>query len=108
MKICSFLKREQSRGFLSNTSTSNNPRRQDVPHRLLAPLRAHPRHDHTPGHYQENNPLKALKRIYIFFLQIIFIVLFAVFVTYNPDNVAYDGTATNEDAREMMKDYPRE
>ncbi len=41
-------------------------------------------------------------------LQIIFIVLFAVFVTYNPDNVAYDGTATNDDAREMMKDYPRE
>lgn len=39
-------------------------------------------------------------------LQVIFIILFAVFVVYNPENAVY-GKGNNARAREMMKDYPR-
>lgn len=40
-------------------------------------------------------------------LQIIFIILFAIFVIYNPKNAQY-GKHTNANGREIMKDYPRE
>ncbi|XP_059087047.1 ammonium transporter Rh type B-B-like [Tigriopus californicus] len=38
-------------------------------------------------------------------LQIIFIILFAIFVIYNPKNAQY-GKHTNANGREIMKDYP--
>ena len=40
-------------------------------------------------------------------LQIIFIILFAVFVVYNPENALY-GKGTYDRAHSMMEDYPRE
>ena len=39
-------------------------------------------------------------------LQIIFIILFAIFVVYKPNNVAY-GPDSLKKAKYMMEDYPR-
>ena len=40
-------------------------------------------------------------------LQIVFIILFAIFVVYNPDDSTYAGKDSKAVAKEKMADYPR-
>ena len=44
----------------------------------------------------------------LIFLEILFIILFAQFVVYNPESVTYEHDNSNANAQQVMMTYPSE